>query len=439
MKKQGLKKSVLKKITDQKDQLTSQLSKRISKRIVKLSPWVILQKRYQAFKTYLKASPFISALIFIFITWNSISLIVLELERNSKDHNINTVEESIWWGIVTLLTVGYGDKYPVTTEGRFFAALLMISGVVGIAVVTAKISSYFLERALRERRGFVDPVLLHDHFVICGWKAEMSTFLLNILDSNKGMRIEDIVLLNAAPDADVESLMEVPRLKKVKVVKGEFYIEVNLRKVAPEKANKVLILADATPGPNGKIPTLTEADARTIMTAMTLNNIAKGTPVAAEILDASMDQYLRLAQVNEIVYTRDYSRMLVAMSSTGTGVTNIYHELLSPHSPYFITTLDIPEEFQLKTYASLQEMFSSQRPNQTLVGILENSGNSHVAKETAIRKAQQTPNIAQLVANLQGVKTLRFNLPLFGPSPEYIIKDNCMAIIIENRQEVSHG
>lgn len=366
-------------------------------------------------------------------------MIVLFFERQAEGHNINTYEESIWWGIVTLLTVGYGDKYPVTTEGRFFAGLLMISGVVGIAVVTAKISSFFLERALRERRGFVDATLLHDHFVICGWKTEMSTFLLNILDSNKGMKAEQIVLLNSAPDAEIESMMEVPRLKKVKVVKGDFFVEVNLKKVAPEKASKVLILADATPGAGGKVPTMTEADARTIMTAMTLNSIAKGTPVAAEILDAAMDQYLRLAQVNEIVYTRDYSRMLVAMSSTGTGVTNIFHELLSPHSPYFITTLEIPDQFQQKTYADLQNMFSRERQGQTLVGILENSGNSHVAKESAIRKAQQTPDIAQLVANLQGVKILKFNQPLFGPSPDYLIRDNCMAIVIENRHEDKHG
>ena len=405
----------------------------------KLSSWRIFQNQLQEMHTYLKASPFVSALIFIFCAWNFISIVVLYFERNAEGHNINTLEESIWWGIVTLLTVGYGDKYPVTTEGRFFAGLLMVSGVVGIAVVTAKISSFFLERALRERRGFVDATLLHDHFVICGWKNEMSTFLLNVLDSNKDMKAEDIVLLNSAPDAEVESMMEVPRLKKVKVVKGDFFIELNLKKVAPEKASKILILADATPGPGGKIPTMTEADARTIMTAMTLNSIAKGTPVAAEILDAAMDQYLRLAQVNEIVYTRDYSRMLVAMSSTGTGVTNIFHELLSPHSPYFLTTLDIPDHFQQKPYSELQEMFSRERRGQTLVGILENSGNSHVAKENAIRKAQQTPDIAQLVANLKGVKILKFNQPLFGPSPDYLIRDNCMAIVIENRQEGSHG
>jgi voltage-gated potassium channel len=205
------------------------------------------------------------------------------------------------------------------------------------------------------------------------------------------------------------------------------------KRQAPERAQKVLILADATPNQAGQVPTLTEADARTIMTAMTLNNIAKGTPVVAEILDSAMDQYLKLAHVNEIIYSRDYSRLLLALASSGTGVTNIFHDLLNPHAPYFIGTDFIPEEYLNSSYEKLQKMFIEKKPNQVLIGILENSGNSHVAKENAIRKAQQTPNIAQLVANLQGVKSLRFNQPIFGPRPEYLIKDGSMAIIIENR------
>ena len=50
-------------------------------------------------------------------------------------------------------------------------------------------------------------------------------------------------------------------------------------------------------------------DARTIMTAMSLSTLARGTMVAAEILDAKMDQYLKIAHVTEIIYSREYSRL----------------------------------------------------------------------------------------------------------------------------------
>lgn len=377
------------------------------------------------------ANPFLTALIFVVIVWGTTAAFILKFEINAEGHNINSIEDAIWWGIVTLLTVGYGDKFPVTTSGRLVAGLLMVSGVIGIAIVTAKISSFFLERALRERRGFVDSSLLKNHFVICGWKDEMSSFLSHILDTNPNLHAKDLVLLNNAPDTDIENLLQIPRFKSVKVVRGDFYVEIFLRQVAPEKASKILILADKTPNAQGQIPTMSEADARTVMTAMTLNNIAKGTPVAAEVLDSSMDQYLRLAQVHEIIYSRDYSRMLLALASQGIGVTNIYHELLNPHSPYFIRTKDVPDNYMGQTYEKLQLMFMKDRPKEILIGLLENSGNSHVAKEMAIRKAQQTPNVAELVVNLNKVKALKFNEPFFGPPQDYVIKEGAMAIVIE--------
>ncbi len=392
----------------------------------------------QSVRYYLFRSPMMAALIFIVFVWFASSTVLYFVEANAKDHNINTFEDAVWWGIVTLLTVGYGDKFPVTSIGRIFGAFLMCSGVTGIAVVTAKISSYFLERALRERRGFVDSSALKKHFVICGWKGEMPEFLLNILDSNLSIRDEDIVLLNDVQDSLIESIHETPRLKNIKVVKGDFFSEINLKKVAPDRATKILILADATPDAQGKIPTITEADARTIMTAMTLNNIAKGTPVAAEILDPSMDHYLRLAQVNEIIYSRDYSRMLVALASTGTGVTNVFHDLMSSKSPHFICTQEIPDQYMRKTYRELITFYEQQRPGQEIIGLLENSGNSHVAKEKALRRAQQTTNITELVTNLTAVKALRFNQPKFCLSADYVIQEGSMAIVIENRGD-AHG
>lgn len=390
-------------------------------------------RKFEAVHIYMLANPFVAALVFIFIVWIITGTVVYEVEKDVKDSNIKSYEDGIWWGIVTLLTVGYGDRFPVSLMGRFVAGILMVSGVVAIAIVTAKISSFFLERALRERRGFVDTNALKNHFVICGWKDDMSTFILHILASNPKLKAADIVLINMQTDTEITALLETPGLKDVKIVHGEYFVESNLRRVAPEKAQKILILADATPSANGEIPTITEADARTIMTAMTLSSIAKGISVAAEIIDSSMDQYLRIAGVNEIIYSRETSRMLLAMSSIGTGITNVFHDLLSAKSPYFVTTMPIPETLLNQPFMKLRDYFFQNHPKDTLIGILENSGNSHVAKEAALKRAQQTPNIGVLVKNLQEVKALRFNQPIFTPSPDYHVKEGSMAIVIETR------
>lgn len=381
-------------------------------------------------RSLIMGNPFASALVFLTVSWWFFGVIVYWLEKDLEGHNINNFQDGIWWGIVTFLTVGYGDRFPVGLPGRVAAGLLMICGVLGIAVITAKISSFFLERALLERRGFVDSSLLKGHYIICGWKKEMSSFLMQILDVNTAIHAEKIVLINNSPDADIEGILNIPRLEKIKIIKGDFFTEHVIRRAAPEKAAKILILADATPDSAGNIPTMTEADARTVMTAMTLSNIAKGTPIVAEILDSAMDQYLKIANVHEIVYSRDYSRMILGMASAGTGITNIFHDLINPHSQYHLRTKDVPIDLVGKTYSDVYQYFKT-KPGTSCIGILENSGNVFDAKELAIRKAQQTPNIAQLVANLQSVKSMRFNRPIFNPEQGYVIKDGTMAIVIE--------
>lgn len=74
------------------------------------------------------------------------SLAVLEAERASAEGNIRTYGDSIWWVMTTLSTVGYGDHYPVTTEGRCIAVALMIVGVALLGVVTASLATWLIEQ-----------------------------------------------------------------------------------------------------------------------------------------------------------------------------------------------------------------------------------------------------------------------------------------------------
>ena len=61
------------------------------------------------------------------------SVLVLQFESRAADANIKTGGQAIWWSIVTLATVGYGDYLPVTWDGRVVAAVVMVAGVGIIA------------------------------------------------------------------------------------------------------------------------------------------------------------------------------------------------------------------------------------------------------------------------------------------------------------------
>lgn len=71
---------------------------------------------------------------------------VFEAERDAPDASITTFGDALWWVLTTITTVGYGDRYPITTEGRLVAAGLMLAGIAVLGTVTAGIATWFIER-----------------------------------------------------------------------------------------------------------------------------------------------------------------------------------------------------------------------------------------------------------------------------------------------------
>lgn len=86
----------------------------------------------------------ISLLMLIF---GSISILQVE---TSPESNIKTASDAIWWAFVTITTVGYGDKFPVTSLGRIISAFLMITGVGLFGTFTGFITSWFMKERKSE-------------------------------------------------------------------------------------------------------------------------------------------------------------------------------------------------------------------------------------------------------------------------------------------------
>lgn len=73
------------------------------------------------------------------------ALAILQLEKGAEGANIQDPVDALWWAFVTVTTVGYGDYYPVTLEGRIVAAILMMAGVGMFGTFTGFVASWFLE------------------------------------------------------------------------------------------------------------------------------------------------------------------------------------------------------------------------------------------------------------------------------------------------------
>lgn len=77
------------------------------------------------------------------------SIVILNCEP-STESNIKTASDALWWAFSTITTVGYGDRFPITTAGRIIAITLMIAGVSLFSTFTAYVASAFLGQKLTE-------------------------------------------------------------------------------------------------------------------------------------------------------------------------------------------------------------------------------------------------------------------------------------------------
>lgn len=91
-----------------------------------------------------KLAVFIAGSATLLITLSSLA--VLDAERGAAGGRINDYGDALWWSAVTATTVGYGDVYPVTVEGRFVAVCLMLGGIGLIGYISGSVTSWVVEK-----------------------------------------------------------------------------------------------------------------------------------------------------------------------------------------------------------------------------------------------------------------------------------------------------
>ena len=79
------------------------------------------------------------------------AIAVLDVEQDARGSNIHQLGVALWWAASTVTTVGYGDYYPVTTEGRLIAVGLMIVGVGTVGAVTAAVAAWLVQQVELEK------------------------------------------------------------------------------------------------------------------------------------------------------------------------------------------------------------------------------------------------------------------------------------------------
>jgi voltage-gated potassium channel len=101
------------------------------------------------------AATFFTTIFLVIVVLEMSGMLILDAESGIPGANIQTPSDALWWGYVTITTVGYGDRYPVTLPGRIIGIFLLTAGVALFSVFTGFIANAFLaprRRPLRRLR-----------------------------------------------------------------------------------------------------------------------------------------------------------------------------------------------------------------------------------------------------------------------------------------------
>ncbi|NBF38830.1 MAG: transporter [Spirochaetes bacterium] len=375
------------------------------------------------------ARPTVYTLTFLVIA-GSLAL-VFELGENDQ---FTSLLDGFWWLIVTFSTTGYGDKVPVTLGGRILAVVTIFFGVGAMSLLSGGLASWLVDRNTKARRGLMEFPKLKDHLVICGWKADMKDILIGILHVSPGLSSEQIVLLSNVDAEKIEELKEEELLRGLKFVRGDYFSELTLDRGNVQQARKVLVIADTL-----ESAAVSEVDSKTVMTVLTVKSMARQVYVTAEVLDRKFESYLKHANCDEILFSRDFSRQMLASTSATNGMSHIIHELLShENTDSRLSTEAIPERYIGRLFKEFRSEF--ERPSRRVVlGVLENTGTPTRMKMEALREAQKTSDVSQLITNLQKVKGLEVNRPVFLPPDDYQLQQHSLAIVLEREDRDGNG
>ncbi len=372
-------------------------------------------------------------LFYLLATVTVFGTAVYYFESHEPGALIKTIGDGIWWGFVTIATVGYGDRFPITWPGRVLAVLMMGSGMILTIVISGTIASILVERKMKEGKG-LQKINLSDHLVICGWNKNAVRILHGLQAvCDKNRKKMDAVLVN---DLDIDSLNELQftyasKFLSIEFVRGNFTHEPTLENANIRKARSILLLADES-GQNS----LTNADERVVLTAYTINNINPGARISAEIINAQNEQYLKRTNVESVVVNGEFNSFLLINSAMHPGVPQALRELMSFNLGRGVTSLAIPAQYVGKSF---QDLFGFIRDHDEslLIGIISESRKLSIDDFLSEDPSSIDDFIKRKFAESQldyfADTGGKLNV-MVNPGWKYVIQENDRALVIDGRR-----
>ncbi len=354
------------------------------------------------------------------------AVVVFYFERNRSAEHFESIYDAVWWALVTMTTVGYGDMVPVTIGGRIAGVFIMFSGVALVSMFTATISSIYVARKIREGKG-LEKINFEGHIIICGWNENSEALLESLLTLSNNNKLK-IALINELPEDDINNILFKHKSLKIKYVRGDFTSENILDLANAREAHSVLITPD-----NSTIST-SEPDERTLLATLTLKGMNPSVKVYAHILNQTSKGHLRRANVDDIVIRDEFTGFLLASHVANPGIPQTFAELLNYNVRMNLQRMEIPLNKVGLSFGELSDYF-------------KDSGDGILIGVTSVREAVKISDVltsdassldqfierkfAESGINLESEKGHHIEI---NPPDSLIIRSNDVALIIGEKR-----
>jgi len=155
----------------------------------------------------------LSALLAMTVNWVLVSAVIFALEHEAQPDAFSSMPQAMWWAIVTMATVGYGDMVPVSTAGRVFGGIVMVLGIASVAVPAGILATGFATE-LRKRRSMIS------------WQLVANLPLFARLEASRIAAIARLLKLDVVPPRYTIVLRGEPGDAMFFIVSGEVEVQV---------------------------------------------------------------------------------------------------------------------------------------------------------------------------------------------------------------------
>jgi len=274
----------------------------------------------------------IFASVVIFIS----SVLIYVMEGNRPDSPINTMFEAIYWSLVTISTVGYGDVVPVSQEGRFIAMIVIIAGIAVLAFTTSLFVSAFTEKLdeIREIKTIEDLSKLKKFYLICGYENISREVARKLSADNV-----DIIILD-------ENEQRVHQAKK------DGYKALNYDPGKVDSYDKLNINMDKQ---IKAVLCLRENDVENVYTALTIRSFNKNVFILSLLINDSNRRKLSFVGINKIVYPQELVGLITKELIGKPVAFEVIHELRSENADVKIDELGVTQRV-VDNFATIGEL-----------------------------------------------------------------------------------